>query len=232
MSHQMSVEHLRTQAGRPLSASRRLVLATLESQIEGTSIAALAKVTCLHANTLREHLAALERQGLVTRHRARTGRRGRPGWLYSATRQDLVRAEYAGLAAVLAAVIQRTSPHPEEDARAEGRAWGRRLAETYGSPAAPGEPAARRKLADVFDAMGFATEPGAGPDDLRMTQCPLLEAAHQQTDVVCSVHLGIAHGLMDSYGYDASSSDLAPFAQPMACVLCLRTRPSTPDPDS
>jgi len=81
--------------------------------------------------------------------------------------------------------------------------------------------------------MGFATEPGPVPDELRMTQCPLLEAAHRQTDVVCSVHLGIAHGLMDSYGYDASGSHLAPFAQPGVCVLRLCTVPRvvTPSPD-
>jgi len=208
-----------------MSESRKLVLSTLESQPEPTSIAALEKMTGLHANTLREHLAALERQGLVTRRRSRTSGRGRPGWLYLSTREDLVRSEYAGLAAVLAAVIQRTSARPADDARTEGIAWGRRLAESHGDPDGPDETAARRKVADVFDQMGFAPEAGVGPDEMRLTRCPLLEAAHLDTAVVCSVHLGVAQGLMDGYGYDASGSELIPFAERGACLLHLRTHP-------
>jgi predicted ArsR family transcriptional regulator len=218
--------HLRTQAGRPLSESRKLVLSTLVSQPEPTSITALTRMTGLHANTLREHLAALERQGLVSRRQARTHARGRPGWLYVATRDDLVSSQYAGLAAVLAAVIHRTSAHPAEDARAEGIAWGRRLAVAHGDPDVPGEAAAQHKAVEVLDEMGFAAEPGGDPQEMRLTRCPLLEAAHRQTDVVCAVHLGIAEGLMAGYGYDAAGTELVPFAQPGACVLRLHSRPA------
>ena len=119
-----------------------------------------------------------------------------------------------------------TSQRPSEDARTEGIAWGRRLAGTYGDPDGSDEPAARRKVADVLDQMGFASEPGCDAEEVRLTRCPLLEAAHQQTDVVCSVHLGIAEGLMDRYGYDASDSELVPFAEPGACVLRLHSRPA------
>jgi len=221
------VDGLRRVAGRSLSGSRRTVLETLESQPEATSIAALARMTGLHANTLREHLAALERHGLVRRRRARSGRPGRPGWLYEATRADVVRSEYAGLAAVLAAVIQHTSPQPEEDARIEGVAWGRRLADTHGPPDGPGDEAARVKVAQVFDRLGFSSQRGPDQQELRLTRCPLLEAAHQQTGVVCAVHLGIAQGLMDGYGFDASGSELVPFAEPGACLMRFRTSRSS-----
>jgi predicted ArsR family transcriptional regulator len=225
-----SLAHLRTQAGRPLSESRRLVLSTLVSQPEPTSIHALTRMTGLHANTLREHLAALERQGLVTRRQARTQARGRPGWLYVATRDDLVSSQYVGLAATLAAVIHRTSTDPVAEARAEGIAWGRRLAHEHGDPEDPGEVAARRKTVEVLDEMGFAAEPGGDAQETRLTRCPLLEAAHQQSDVVCAVHLGITEGLLAGYGYDASGTELVPFAQPGACVLRLPAQAGvTPD---
>jgi predicted ArsR family transcriptional regulator len=204
---------------RSLSDSRRRVLEILQSQPEATSVAALERITGLHPNTLREHLSGLERQGLVSRRRPRTTGRGRPGWLYTATAPGTGTSEYAGLAAVLAAVIQRTSPQPAEDARTEGAAWGRRLADTHGTPESDDFDSGRRQVADVLDRMGFATEQGATAEEIRLTRCPLLEAAHQQTEVVCSVHLGIAQGLMDSYGHDASGSELVPFAEPGACLM-------------
>jgi predicted ArsR family transcriptional regulator len=59
----------------------------------------------------------------------------------------------------------------------------------------------------------------ADPADVRLTRCPLLEAAHRHPDVVCGVHLGIVRGALAEYGADPSGSDLLPFAEPGACRL-------------
>ncbi|WP_240641593.1 helix-turn-helix transcriptional regulator [Nocardioides ferulae] len=219
----------RSASGRAMSPSRAALLETLQAQPDPTSLQALVTMTGLHANTVREHLDALIRRGLVTREQAPPSGRGRPGWLYRATHRggEPERPEYAGLAATLAAVVTRTSPDPARDARAAGADWGRRLAQDAGAPDAPGPEAARRQVGRIFEQMGFEPESEDDGDatTMRLTRCPLLEAAHQNREVVCSVHLGIAEGAMEVYGEDGSGSELVPFAEPGACLLHLRPAP-------
>jgi predicted ArsR family transcriptional regulator len=86
-------------------------------------------------------------------------------------------------------------------------------------------------VSDLFDQMGFAAQPDRSARVVRLTRCPLLEAAHQAPDIVCSVHRGIAEGALEEFGTaefgtasDGSSDgvQLLPFAEPGACVLRLR----------
>jgi len=191
-------------------------------------VPALISVTGLHANTVREHLDGLRRSGLVTRDRAPAMGRGRPGWLYTATyrSQDDPRPEYAGLAVALAAVIVRTSSDPAAEARRAGADWGRRLTHELGSrPTGTGADAAREATTRVFDQMGFAPEPSADGVELRLTRCPLLEAARQQPEVVCSVHHGIAQGIFEEHGAGTDGIELLPFIEPGACLLRLGPSP-------
>lgn len=214
----------RTPSGRPLSPTRAALLETLQAQPEPTSLPALVATTGLHANTVREHLDGLRRSGLVRRTRAEAAGRGRPAWLYEATpqSQDDPRPEYAGLAAALAAVVARTSPDPTADARRAGAEWGRRLAAEAEAEVDDAR-GARRAVAGLFDEMGFAPEADGDGRELRLTRCPLLEAAHQQPDIVCSVHLGIAQGALESYDAPTDGLELLPFVEPGACVLRLGT---------
>lgn len=212
----------RTPSGRPLSPTRAALLDTLQAQPQPTSIPALTAMTGLHANTLREHLDGLQRAGLVTRAQAPSTGRGRPGWLYTATHHSYSPVpEYAGLAATLAAVIARTSPHPEDAAREAGEEWGHRLARESGPPEVEGDLAARQKVAVLFEEMGFAPEPDADVRDVRLTRCPLLQAAHEQPGVVCSVHLGVARGALEEYGAGTDGMELHSFVEPGACLLRL-----------
>ena len=59
---------------------------------------------------------------------------------------------------------------------------------------------------------------------VRLTRCPLLEAAHKYPDVVCGVHLGLAQGALEEYGAASDGTDLVPFAEPGACRLRLARR--------
>lgn len=194
----------------------------MQAQPEPTSLPALVATTGLHVNTVREHLDGLRHAGLVRRTQAPASGRGRPRWLYEATPQshDDPRPEYAGLAAALAAVIVRTSPDPEAEARTAGAGWGRRLAADTTEPV-DGPDDARRRVAEIFDDMGFAPEADAENRELRLTRCPLLEAAHQQPGVVCSVHLGIAQGALEAYDAPTDGLELLPFVEPGACLLRL-----------
>jgi predicted ArsR family transcriptional regulator len=209
----------------PLSKSRAALLETLQGQPEPTTLAALIAATGLHENTLREHLDALVRHGMVRRRRAQPSGRGRPAWLYEAAEDDVGsgRSDYAGLAATLASVIHRTSDSPREDAILAGSDWGRELARSAGEPEPGKDSLPRRRVVDLLDEIGFAPVYDPRRSVVRLTRCPLLEAAHRYPDVVCGVHLGIVRGALEEYGADPSGTELFPFSEPGACRLDLRT---------
>lgn len=209
-----------------MSPSRARVLDLLSGQSEPTTLAALVSATGLHANTVREHLEGLEREGLVARSQAPRVGRGRPAWRYEATGATTGTSEYAGLAAALAAAVERTSSDPAADARVAGRMWGHELARSHGRPSRSSALAARREVVALLDEIGFEPRADAGARTVRLTRCPLLEAAHRSPEVVCSVHLGLVSGALEEYGTDPDGTDLVPFAEPGACLLHLAARTS------
>ncbi len=204
---------------RPLSVARAALLDRLRDQPEPLTLASLVTATGLHENTVREHLTALVRRGLVRRTSAAPTGRGRPAWRYELTDPGPAGSEYAGLATALASAIARTSDDPDAAAAAAGEGWGRDLARDRG--AAPLSPAiARDRVLRLLGDLGFAPEAvPESPAEFRVTRCPLLEAAHRNPDIVCAVHLGIVRGALTEYGADPAGSALAPFAEPGACRL-------------
>jgi predicted ArsR family transcriptional regulator len=217
----------------PLSTSRAALLETLGRQAQPTTLAALAVATGLHPNTLREHLEALIRHRLVRRHRSAPRGRGRPAWLYEAVEDDVRSgpSEYVGLAAALAAAIHRTSDSPGQEAMAAGEGWGHELAQRRGLPRNIKISAARREVVNLLDDFGFAPTYDSRRQVVRLTRCPLLEAAHKYPDVVCGVHLGIVRGALDEHGLDGSHAELLPFSEPGACLLHLRAFPKSDESD-
>lgn len=200
----------------------------LREQPEPLTLAALVRATGLHPNTVREHLETLVRRGLVARSRAEPEGRGRPAWLYEVTEVAPETSEYAGLAAALAAAIARTSDAPGAAATAAGEEWGHQLARDRGAaPTSPQE--ARTQVVHLLEDLGFEprTTPGS-PAEVRLTRCPLLEAAHRNPEVVCGVHLGIVRGALAEYGADPSGSGLEPFSEPGACRLVVPPLNATP----
>jgi predicted ArsR family transcriptional regulator len=206
----------------PLSRAQTRVLTALRAEGEPVTLTDLSLVTGLHANTLRDHLDALESTGRVRRRPAAPSGPGRPRTLYEPTPADRSgRSEYAGLAAALASTIHRTSPDPRRDAAEAGEGWGRELAGDRGRPTESGDAAARREVVALLDEIGFAPESDAEETSVRLTRCPLLDTARRYPDVVCAVHLGIVRGALSEYGADASGAELHPFAEPGACRLHL-----------
>lgn len=195
--------------------ARAVVLDALRAAPEPLGLTGLTAATGLHANTLREHLEALEAAGQVRRRRATPHGRGRPAWLYSATGRGRTSAvaEYAGLAASLAEVISRTSAQPWDDAVEAGTGWGRTLVRRGQAP--PEQ--AREEVVALLADLRFAPETDG--DDVRLTRCPLLDAATQFPDVVCGVHLGIVRGALEQLSADPSGTTLHPFSEPGACRL-------------
>lgn len=179
----------------------------------------LVTATGLHENTLRGHLDALSRAGLVRRERGHPNGRGRPAWLWSGERGDGGGArEYAGLAGALARTLKRTSAKPAADAIEAGRSWGHELAAgRVASSAAP-----REQVNALLDDLGFAPQPEPDSETVRLTQCPLLDLAREHPEIVCNVHLGLVGGALEQIGAEDVDTELVPFAEPGACLLHLR----------
>ena len=176
-------------------------------------------LTGLHENTVREHLTALVRAGFVHRERAAPTGRGRPAWLYSAAPERPHEREYAGLAVALAGAIAENSPSPREAAVAAGRTWGAQLVgrapeSERGDTAGP-----TTRVVALLDELGFA--PRVSEGGVRLTRCPLLEAAHRHRDVVCGVHLGLVQGALERAGGTGEGVELVPFFEAGACWLGL-----------
>jgi predicted ArsR family transcriptional regulator len=209
-------------AALPQSTSRAAaaVLELLAGRPAPATVADLADLAGQHPNTIREHLDTLVDKGLARRERASAEGRGRPSWLYAAVSRPDPAPEYAGLATALAMQIARTSEAPREDALEAGEAWGADLAAHQ--PADPGSPAqARAAVVELLDRLGFDPGTDAGAQHVRLRQCPLLEAAKAQPEVVCSVHLGLVRGALGRWGTTSSQTSLEPFAEPGACLLHL-----------
>ena len=207
----------------PQSETRSRILDALRSRSEPTSLADLSAATGLHVNTLRGHLDDLQDVGTVSRTPAPAVGRGRPAWLYVADGPDPAPGtEYAGLATALALSLERSSESPRDEAVLAGQAWGRTLATEI-----PDAGAGSTRVVRVLERMGFAprrSEPGV----VRLTRCPLLQAARAHPDVVCGVHLGIVQGVLAKSRASSVSAGLEPFAEPGACLLTLPDHGSGP----
>lgn len=181
------------------------MLEELRSPDAPLSMTQLVERTGLHENTLRGHLAALVRDERVTRIALRRSCRGRPAWGYLARG-----VEYADLALALAEGLDQGSPadRPQDLATRGGRAWGRRLCEQLaGLPTSP-----RDRLVLALAHTGFApTDEG---DVIRLTRCPLVEAARAHPAVVCSAHLGLIQEVLGEPG-----AGLEPFVEPDVCLV-------------
>ena len=202
----------------PPSRAGAAVLATLREAREPLSLARLSAATGLHVNTLRDHLDLLAAGGFVRRRRAVPHGRGRPAWLYAASgrpRGSAV-AEYAGLAAVLAELVSRTSDRPWDVSVEVGTGWGKRLAQ--GREIECADP--REVVVEILEELRFAPEADGG--QVRLTRCPLLDVARSNPDVVCGVHLGIVRGVLEQLGADPGGTRLLPFVESGACLLSLQ----------
>ena len=197
----------------PLSPSRSAILERLRDQPEPVTQAALVTATGLHPNTVRDHLDGLVRRGLVCRRTAEPTGRGRPGLaLRTGHRARRRRVRRTGRRARLdpspgpARTRART---PRRPGRSGGAPW-----PTVGVSSARGPEEARARVVELLGDLGFGPETDTDePSDVRLTRCPLLEAAHRHPEVVCGVHLGIVRGALAHHGADPSDTDLLPFVR-------------------
>jgi predicted ArsR family transcriptional regulator len=190
------------------------VLDTLAAAEQPLTLVEVSAATGLHENTLRGHLDALVAAGRVTRVKRPTGGRGRPAWGYLARVP-----EYAALATALADALEQAigKRSPEAAAVRGGRAWGERVRSQLDRVDVAAEESgdARARLLLALEHTGFAPE--LVGNTVRLTQCPLLDAAEAHREVVCGAHLGLIQGVLGETG----GVSLVPFAEPGACHVNL-----------
>lgn len=232
-----------------MSRRREQILALVQGAEDALGVDEIARRLGVHANTVRFHLDVLVEQGSIERvepvnersgrGRPRMGYRTRPGRAKGGTRRYQLLAEM--LLSQLAA-----GPEPAEAAREAGRAWGAHLV-TRPAPARipaeadTGESAeATGRLLAMLEELDFAPEPITGrpganqeaagqetagrpdaPDRIRLRHCPFIELAEPHRELVCTLHLGLMQGALAELDASVTVSDLAPFAEPTACLASL-----------
>ena len=94
-----------------------------------------------------------------------------------------------------------------------------------GHPDPAAEPAGDRAVAQLAALREHLTRLGFDPDvradEVRLRRCPVLDLAHERTDVVCGIHLGLARGVLARVGGPVTATGIEPFAGPGFCVLRL-----------
>ncbi len=170
-----------------LSATRQALLIAIKNQGEATT-ETLAKETFLSPGAVRQHLLALEAQGLVSYVRLREGP-GRPRHVFRLTThgEDLFPQQYALMANVLFNALD------EEDEAVLKRVLDRiaqaqvRLASEQVQ--SPGRPERLMELARLVESYGYFPNLEIidnGPATLTLRHCPLLNVARKHPEL-CEV---------------------------------------------
>lgn len=200
--------------------SRLRLLEVLDGARAPLGVAELAGRTGLHANTVRDHLAVLERAGLVASRPQARGGPGRPRLVFESLQRTLEH-EHALLAAVLAGSLE---PHPDglELAIESGRSWGRRLVRPFAHEEAPTEAACVGRVVGLLAERGFSPE--LSGRELRMHRCPFRELADTYPRIVCALHQGLVDGALDELGAPVRVESLERGREPAPCVARLAAR--------
>lgn len=204
---------------------RDRILDALRNSTEARSIASLADEIEVHPNTVRFHLDALVKAGLVEQVADRVAARGRPPVRYRAShRMDPAGpTNYSLLAAVMTDYFAAHAQDPVRDSAELGRSWGPVLTTrrtTSRRQAVDG-------LVDVLAEVGFGPEQPTGNPvrDIRLRHCPFLEVVDRHQPVVCALHLGLMQGALTAMQAPLAIDRLDPFVEPDLCVAHLRPAP-------
>ncbi|TWP36678.1 helix-turn-helix transcriptional regulator [Leekyejoonella antrihumi] len=205
--------------------SRRRVLETLQAADEPLGVGDVAGLVGLHPNTARFHLDALTESALAERTREERDVPGRPRWLYTAGPASIGtgRRSYQLLAQILSSYLTSHTPHPGRAALEAGEAWGHFLVERPRPFTKTDEDTATTTLVKTLDELGFAPERSDEVRDRKVLlhHCPFLEAAKENQEVVCAVHLGLMRGALGELNTSLTADRLDPLVTPSLCVTHL-----------
>lgn len=208
-----------------MGSSRMRVLTVLQHSALPLTVTDIAERVDLHANTARFHLDALVEQGLAERATEDRQLPGRPRSLYLATADSAPagRRSYRLLAEILTSYLAAHDPKPAVAGREAGQAWGRFFAERPRPYQRVDAAEAIGQLVRTLDEIGFEPEAVTVRRErqILLHQCPFREAAVENSEVICSVHLGLMQGLLTEIDAPVRAARLDPFVEPSLCVAHL-----------
>lgn len=206
--------------GAPLGR-RSDVLRILKAAHSPMSINTIAEALDVHPNTVRFHLDTLVSTGRAERVAADRKGPGRPALMFRATqRMDPGGPRHYRLLAEILAVALAEDWDADVRAMAAGREWGLRLEPP--PPPTAGTPDAEESiehLVGFLDGLGFAPE-RRGSEQVELRHCPFLELA-EKTAVICSIHLGLMQGALETWKAPVTVDRLDAFVEPDLCVVQL-----------
>jgi predicted ArsR family transcriptional regulator len=190
--------------------SRRAVAEALAAAGGALNVAELADRVGLHHNAVRQHLAALQRAGVVAAAPSvPTGRAGRPSMRYALAAPTAVAAVgHRELVRLLLGLVRRART-TEDDVEAFGWEQGRGLV-----PDDADLDALKASLAGL----GFAPEEvttaadrRAGRSDIRLRACPFKDAVLAEGGhLICALHRGLVRGALERIDDDAELAVFEP----------------------
>jgi len=202
--------------------SRVAILDLLRDRSEPLDARELAAETGLHVTTVRFHLSALIEAGLVTERAERSGGRGRPRTVYSASwSAEPEHGPYQELAELLARHFADTPAQRARRAEQAGEEWARRRL----NPSAAGD--ARSVVTAMFAEMGFDPEPTEDGHVL-LHGCPFRASAREHPEVVCGAHRGLLRSALERLDPDGPELELHAFVRPDLCVVAPAEPGSSP----
>ncbi len=213
------------------SPSRVEILHILQEQGE-LPLDDICRAVGLHHNTTREHLDRLVEAGFVERKPDHRGTRGRPRMLYRAAeapghrsldthfREHFMRVLVAGYGTAL--------DSPSGAAQQAGATWAAEaLGERGPRVEEDDDDDGLRQLAALelhLEELGLHPEVAVAELEVHLHRCPFVDLARERTEVVCSVHLGVARGILSHEGGPIVAERLDPMVGPSHCILHLARR--------
>ena len=233
------------------SAARRELVTVLE-ELGSASAPALAARMGLHVTTVRFHLERLVAAGMVTSQIAAEHGVGRPPLLYSVTpgstagEQEHAAGEVSdhdrhllSLTDVLIAGFREASAGRRVSPEEAGAQWSKVHARDLIGISESDRDRARTagqwmakigRMVDLLQAWGYRPRldgyDGGGTVEIRLLDCPFLELARADPDVVCGIHTGLIRGALAQFGEPDAEVDLEPFTEPPLCRARILTRNS------
>jgi predicted ArsR family transcriptional regulator len=184
---------------------------------DSATLAELADVAGVHLNTIRAHVAELERADVLqSAQKAATGP-GRPaveyrlveGWGLSST-------DFLELAGLLAAALVRNAPDAGT-LRATGADWGRYLV------GRPGRRDVATELPRALERLGFHA--AMSGELVRITGCPCAIVSPDHPEVVCALATGLVEGILAASASDLRVAEHDKHPERRRCTLRLTRSP-------
>jgi predicted ArsR family transcriptional regulator len=177
------------------------------------TLAELADVAGVHFNTIRVHVAALERAEVLQSAAKATSGPGRPAQAYRLVQGwGLSSTDFLELAGLLAAALVRSAPDAEA-LRVTGVDWGRYLV------GRPGRRDVVTELPRALERLGFHA--AVNGELVRISGCPCAVVSPDHPEVICALATGLVEGVLAASGSTLRVGEHDSHPEARCCTLRL-----------